>query len=438
MHRMKTVMSLATRKEPDEEADHLETWYFRDMRQFALLRRTEEQELWRCIEHAQARGRRALYTSPVALPTFSRLWQLVAHEEMPLDQVVREAGATPAQQAERRALLAASVRDLHKLAAKIRRLRTRCLATAHAVQQRRVLRQRRTNLWQRWIATYEALALHASVHEAMQQTLEVELGTRPEDPAVRAAYSGWVRAERQLTHARTQMVNANLRLVIRVAKRYRGRGVPLLDLIQEGNMGLMRAVDKFEPRRGLKFITYAYWWVRQAIRRAVFAQGRTIHVPAHVAEREYKLHRAADRLGSAHGQSPTVQELSAALGWTPREVELLHAAGQPIIRLFQPATDDGSMLADILKDTQAPKPDQCLDAAQLQHRVAVCLASLTDREACVLRLRYGLGSDHPQTLQAVGDLLGISRERVRQLETQALDKLRQPDQRTLLADFAVV
>ncbi len=228
MHRVKTVLPSAARKEPDEEVDGLVARYFRDMGQFACLSRSEEQELWRRIERAQARGRRALYTSPIALPTLSRLWQQVAHEEMPLDQVVREVGATPAQQAKRRALLVTNVRHLHEIAAKLCRLRVRCLVTVHSAQQRRVLRQRRTNLWQRWIATYEALTLHASVHEAMRQALEGELGTRPEDPVVRAASSGWVRAERQLTQAKSQMLYANLRLVIHIAKRYRGRGEPLV------------------------------------------------------------------------------------------------------------------------------------------------------------------------------------------------------------------
>ena len=421
-----------------KEIDHLEARYFRDRRQFAYLRRSEEQELWGCIARAQARVWRVLYTSPIALPTLTRLWQQVVRKEIPLDRVVREAGATPTHQAQQHAHIAESVRHLHKLVGQIRRLRTRCQTTACSAPQRRVVRQQRAHLWQQWIARWEALALHARVHEAMQLALEVKLGARPEDPALRAASSGWVRAERQLTQAKTQMLYANLRLVVHIAKRYCGRGVPLLDLIQEGNTGLMRALDKFEPQRGLKFITYAYWWIWQAIRRAVLEQPRTIRVPNHVVERTYKLHTAAHRLRCVHGRSPTVQELSAALGWPPQEVEALYAVGRPLLRLSQPATADGSMLVDVVEDTLAPTPDQPLEAAQLRRRVAACLASLTDREACVLRLRYGLESDQPQTLQAIGDLLGLSRERVRQLEEQALEKLRQPEQRALLADFAVV
>jgi RNA polymerase sigma factor (sigma-70 family) len=234
------------------------------------------------------------------------------------------------------------------------------------------------------------------------------------------------------------MLRANLRLVIHVANRYRGRGVPFLDLIQEGNIGLMRALEKFEHRRGLKFVTYAHWWVRQAISRAITEQYRTVRLPNHVVERKNKLRTVGDRLWDMHGRAPNTEELSRELGWTFKEVEELMLAVQPIMRLHQPVADDGSMLTDILEDDQAPRPVDMLAEEQLQRRLADCLASLTEREAFILRLRYGLEADHPHTLQEIADILGLSRERVRQLERQAFEKLRQPHRSALLADFVAV
>jgi RNA polymerase sigma factor (sigma-70 family) len=232
------------------------------------------------------------------------------------------------------------------------------------------------------------------------------------------------------------MMQANLRLVIHVAKHYVYRGMPLLDLIQEGNLGLMRAVDKFEPRRGLKFVTYAHWWIRQAITRALDAQLRTIRLPSHVLERQRQLHAATIQLWERHGQHPSVQDLSAALGWPAQQVEALLTAGQPIIPLQQPSTADGAVLQDLLADTQTPPPEALTAAAYVRRQVAACLTHLSEREALIVRRRYGLDTDEPQTLQEIGDHLGVSRERVRQLEKQALTKLRQGQHRAVLAELA--
>jgi RNA polymerase sigma factor (sigma-70 family) len=232
------------------------------------------------------------------------------------------------------------------------------------------------------------------------------------------------------------MLQANLRFVIAVAQRYRHRGLPLLDLIQEGNIGLMRALEKFEPQRGLKLSTYAHWWIRQAICRAISAQHRTIRVPEYVVVRQVTLRVAAATLEGLHGRSPSPQELSTALGWTLEEVEALYRAGQPILRLQHPRTADEATLLEVIKDGQTLQPEQHLAVAQLHHRLTACLARLPAREAFILRLRYGLEGEEPQTLQTIGALLGRTRERVRQLEQRALATLRQPPQRVLLADFA--
>ena len=422
----------------DLEADNLVAQYFGDVRRFALLNFAEEQALGYRIEGGKARVRRALCISPVALPTLLHVWQQVVHEVMPLHQVVRDVGTTPSDHTERRTYVGEAIRRLQGLATCLRHLAIQCRTPLGSTQERRALRQERVSLWHQWLTTCEALQLHPSVYAAMHAALDIAWRAQPSDPSLHAAYSAWAHAQRRLEQAKAQMLRANLRLVIHVANRYRSHGVPFLDLIQEGNIGLMRALEKFEPQRGLKFVTYAHWWVRQAISRAVTEQHRTVRLPNHVVERRNKLRAVGSKLWEGYGRAPSVQELSAALGWTPKEVEEILAAGQSITRMHQPITDDGGMLADILEDTQAPKPEELVVEEQLHRRLAECLASLSEREATILRLRYGLETDHPHSLQEIGDILGVSRERIRQLEKIALEKLRQPQRRAILADFADV
>jgi RNA polymerase primary sigma factor len=300
-------------------------------------------------------------------------------------------------------------------------------------QDRRVRRRERFRLWRAWLTTCETLRLHPHVQEAMAEALADAARTQPEDAALQAASRAWTRAQEELDQAKAQMMQANLRLVIHIAHRYRDRGVPLLDLIQEGNLGLMRAVDKFEPRRGLRFVTYAHWWIRQAISRALGEQHHTIRLPSHVIERQSKLHAAATRLWERQGRALSSQDLSAALGWTPQEVEELLSAVQPIVQLQQPITDDGTALQDVLEDTQTPQPEVLIAEEQVRRGVHACLGHLPEREALILRLRYGLEAGEPQSLQEIGDVLGLSRERVRQLEQQAFAKLRQLPQSAALA-----
>jgi RNA polymerase sigma factor (sigma-70 family) len=420
--------------ELEENCDNLVARYFGDVRQFALLNRAEEQALWCRIESAQKRERRALYTAPVALPTLIQLWHQVECEAVSLDHVLRDAETLVAHHADLRRQFEDAVLELQDIATRLQALRSH----KQTASKRRAVRRTYTELWQQWCKTWEALALHPQVYDTLREALVTEHAAQPDNLALHASYCAWQRAHERLTQVKAGMIRANLRLVIHVANRYRGRGVPFLDLIQEGNIGLMRALEKFEPSRGLKFVTYAHWWVRQAISRAITEQYRTVRLPNHIGERKNKLRAAVERLWGQHGRPPTSEELSVVLGWTREEVEELQAAVQPVIRLQQPLADDGGSLADILEDDQAPRPDELLAEDQLQRCLSECLASLTEREAFILRLRYGLESEQPHTLQEIADMLRLSRERVRQLERQAFEKLRQPHRSAMLADFAML
>lgn len=422
--------------ETEDHFDNLVARYFGDVRQFALLSRTEEQALWGRIEGAQKRERRALYMAPVALPTLLEVSRQVAQGTLPLDQVLNDAADLPARQDELHQQLGEAVLELQDLATRLQRLRP--WGQAHSASKRRTVRRSYAGLWRQWCKTWEALDLHPQVYDTMRQALIAAPSTKTKAATLHVARRVWQLAHERLTRVKAAMIRANLRLVIHVANRYRGRGVPFLDLIQEGNIGLMRALEKFEPSRGLKFVTYAHWWVRQAISRAITEQYRTVRLPNHIGERKNKLRGAVERLWSTYGRPPSSEELGAALGWTREEVEELQAAVQPIIRLQQPLAEDGGSLADVLEDEQAIRPDELLAEEQLQRSLAACLASLTEREAFILRLRYGLESEQPHTLQEIADMLRLSRERVRQLERQAFEKLRQPHRSALLADFAAL
>jgi RNA polymerase primary sigma factor len=420
---------------PDLEADHLVAQYFGELRHFDLLSREEETALWQRIERCKVRARRALYTSPVALSTLTTIWDQVQHCELPLHLVLEQVEVTAQHEAAAHAQLAQGIGHLQHLAAKLQRLHRPRRASSRSAHQQRLRRQKQAGLWREWLATWEAMPIHPSVHDALRRALAVERRARPDCPALRAAQRGWERAQCELEQAEAQMLRANLRLVVHVAKNYRDQGVPFLDLIQEGNIGLMRAVAKFEPKRGLKFVTYAHWWLRQAISRAVMEQQRTVRLPGYVVERRQKLRAASDKLYQIYGRAPTPQELSAVLEWTPQEIERLQGLQPVIMRLHEPVTYDGGKLENALEDEQTLPPDDLVENRELRQCMMTCLADLPKREAQILRMRYGLETDRPHTLREIGECFGLSHERIRQIERIALEKLRESGASAGIADF---
>lgn len=236
--------------------------------------------------------------------------------------------------------------------------------------------------------------------------------------------------------AREHLIRANSRLVISVAKRYIGRGVPFLDLIQEGNIGLIRAANKFNYRLGHKFSTYATWWIRQAVTRAIADQSRTIRVPVHMGDQINRLLRTSHRLTQELGREPTPEELAKALDISPRKVEqMLEVARRPLS--LDMATDDEeeNTLGDFIEDERAVAPPEAVSESMLREAIREILQNLPPREVRILELRYGLVDGETYTLEEVGKKLGVTRERVRQIEAQALSRLRHPVHARRLKDF---
>lgn len=276
----------------------------------------------------------------------------------------------------------------------------------------------------------EGVALDDPVKAYLKEIGQVPLLSAEEEQTLaRAARAGDADARRRLSEA-------NLRLVVSVAKRYAGRGLPFLDLIQEGNLGLMKAAEKFEPDRGFKFSTYATWWIRQSITRAIADQGRTIRIPVHLVEHINRVRKTAGELLRKNGREPTAEEIAVQLEMEPDRVrELLQLAQEPVSLETPVGEEEDAHLEDFIQDEEAGIPVDEAGRQLLRRELMSVLKSLTPREERVITLRFGLDDGRPRTLEELGKEFNVTRERIRQIEAKALRKLRHPSRAKRLRDY---
>jgi RNA polymerase primary sigma factor len=443
--------------------------YLRQMGAIPLLNREQELALAKRLEDARRRFRHAALCSGHILGRVLHTFESVRDGKLAIDPVIDVVTSLGLSRERILARLPANVRTLKRVLGQLTAEFPESLRAASTVGKHRWRRllwrlvhkaarlaeelSPRTELLERW--SEELIVRAADLHERAE-TLRVKRRLSPverakRNKALRELYVEFLAAPADLDRlvrvlqtrqvlyqkARRELAEANLRLVVSIAKRYRSRGLPFGDLIQEGNRGLMRAVDKYEHRLGFKFGTYATWWIRQGITRALADHARTVRVPCHQVGMLAAIERVRGELSVSTGREPTVEEIAKVLGVKADETRSLRIVGRHPVSLHEPVGGDGERaLEDFLSDNGAINPGEHVDQHLLRERIAEVLRSLAPREREVIELRFGLKDGHPKTLDEVAKVYGITRERIRQIEARGLLKLRQPLRSQRLVEFA--
>ncbi|MHB1423505.1 MAG: sigma-70 family RNA polymerase sigma factor [Gemmataceae bacterium] len=464
--------AFAERDDPREPADDVESsegnsvtdpvgLYLQQMGSIPLLNRKQELELTGHLEKLRRRYRHAALCSVVVLRRVAETFERIRAGELPLERSIDEVPSLGLTGERIRSRLPRLLRKLRQALAATEEAFRLLLLARSATERLRRRRDYRSRLRQA-VATAEALSPRIELLTAWTAELQQQAATLSERIRQAAGQRKELRTLMLQFHAtpdeldglrrvlqrrrsayqqvRGQLAEANLRLVVSIAKRYRGQGLSFTDLIQEGNSGLMRAVDKYDYRLGWKFGTYATWWIRQGITRALADHSRTVRVPCHQVSVLRAMERVRGELAVQQGSEPTVEEIAAALGIGPAEARSLQAAAHQPASLdvtFAGDHNDGA-LQDFLSDPSAPDMAREVDLRLLRERLDEVLRSLAPRDREVIEMRFGLRDGRPQSLDEIAQRFGVTRERVRQIESRGLEKLRHPDRSSRLAGFSVV
>ncbi len=475
---LKAILPRTAKAEAAQEAEVLESdhdpikIYFREMGKISLLSQQDEIDLARQMERGKKIQLRALLKTRLAVEHILSLRQLAETEPEKFlrffdetedfeDDAARKKVKSLSQTLEKFARLSEKLaylkptqknffargrliikmyrilEELHlspeKLAPSINRLREILQAMNDLEEKKEEIQLRLQKTKNK--AAVEALMQKLSNYRAEEKALRKECGLEASE--LRRVLLDVNRGEKIQKHAENKLIEANLRLVVSIAKNYVNRGLSLSDLIQEGNLGLMRAVQKFDYHRGFKFSTYATWWIKQSITRAIADQARTIRIPVHMVETINRLKKIHQELVQKTGREPTVQEIAEAARMPVQKVTKILQDSQDLLSLDSPIGDDEeSFLKDFVRDVYSPSPADIVIRANLKEQITRALNSLTEREATVIKMRFGIGDGQEHTLEEIGQKLKVTRERVRQIETKALRKLAESTLRDKLKSFS--
>lgn len=411
----------------------------------ALLTREQEFDIGSRIERGMNQVLEAVLPTPCSVREILRLGDLLEHGRIPLTDLVGEAEAAEDDENERMEQLLRGMQRLRELDKRAQRLAEECRSAPaprkggierrmSIARSEKLAQLKQLRLGEKLVRRLTVIALRDDTDEAsdcasVDSTVMASNGSRETRACIEEGTA-------LATKAKAELIAANLRLVVSIAKRYKYSGVPFADLIQEGNIGLMKAVDKFDHKRGYKFSTYGTWWIRQAIDRAIADQGRTIRVPIHMLETCKRVFRTSRRIWQELGRDPEVDELADATELSIEQVRQVLRLSKQTISLETPMGEEGDgRLGDVISDAAARDPEQGALDRNLHDDVAELLSTLTPREQKILRMRFGVGEKDAHTLEEVGASFNVTRERIRQIEAKALAKLRGSRRSSVLKEY---